>query len=378
LPPVKPGHEISPQVSGVGSARAPRWRGELENINRKAEAKENARRQMLLAAETGQDVAPETVAEAEEDYEEPIVTRTAPPWLLSTVIHLVLLLILALITTPAGAGLGRVLLVMGLSEQQTDSTLTEFTIEAPIEVGEDLETLESVETSIDSREIFSMTQPIAEEIVAPKQIGEGPAPIDVAMPMFNGRTGAMKKTLLSIYGGTPATEEAVVSGLAWLKRNKQRDGSWSMRGPYGDGGHSENRIAATAMALLAFMGDGNTHKSGEYKDEVLGGIKYLIRKQGRDGFMARGTPGHEKMYAQAQATIALCELYAMTGDSWLRPPAQSAVKFAEGAQSTEGGWRYEPRFDADTSVTGWYVMALKSAATTDLEVNASKLLGFGQ
>ena len=374
LPPVKQGPEISPSVSGVGSARAPRWRGELDSINRKAEAKENARRQILLAAETGQEVPPETVAEAEDDYyEEPAVTRSAPPWLLSTVIHLVLLLILALITTPAGAGIGKVLLVMGLSEQQTDSTLTEFTIEAPTELSEDMETLDSIETAIDAREIFMMTQPIAEEVVAPKQVGEGPTTIDVATPMFNGRSGAMKKALLSIYGGTPDTENAVASGLAWLKRNKQRDGSWSMRGPYDDGSHSENRIAATAMALLAFMGDGNTHKAGEYKKEVLDGIKYLIRKQGRDGFMARGTPGHEKMYAQAQATIALCELYAMTGDSWLRPPAQSAVKFAEGAQSSEGGWRYEPRFDSDTSVTGWYVMALKSAATTDLDVNASKL-----
>ena len=63
----------------------------------------------------------------------------------------------------------------------------------------------------------------------------------------------------------------------------------------------------------------------------------------------------------------------MTNDSWLRPKAQLAIDFAESAQSSEGGWRYRPRYDSDTSVTGWYVMALKSAQASGLEVNDSKL-----
>ena len=155
------------------------------------------------------------------------------------------------------------------------------------------------------------------------------------------------------------TEDAVNLGLKWLQRNQQPNGSWSMTGRYSDGGISENRTAATAMALLAFQGAGNTHQSGEYQKEVEKGIKYLIGQQGRDGFMAKNARGHEKMYAQAQATIALCELYAMTKDSWLRPRAQLAVDYAESAQSNEGGWRYEPRMDSDTSVTGWFVLGLK-------------------
>ena len=77
------------------------------------------------------------------------------------------------------------------------------------------------------------------------------------------------------------------------------------------------------------------------------------------------------MYAQAQATIAICELYGMTKDSWLRPRAELAIKFAEKSQSPEGGWRYEPNFDSDTSVTGWFVMALESGRAGGLEVNIS-------
>ena len=137
--------------------------------------------------------------------------------------------------------------------------------------------------------------------------------------MFSGRTGAMKQALLARYGGTAETQEAVKMGLEWLKRNQNRKGGWSMRGPYGDGNFSENEASATAMALIAFMGDGHTHRSGDYVDVVEKGIKYLVKLQDRSGFMASSARGHEQMYAQAQATIALCELYGMTKDSWLRP-----------------------------------------------------------
>ena len=63
----------------------------------------------------------------------------------------------------------------------------------------------------------------------------------------------------------------------------------------------------------------------------------------------------------------------MTKDSWLRPRAQLALDFAMEAQSPQGGWRYEPKFDSDTSVTGWYVMALESGRAAGLELNSSVL-----
>ena len=61
----------------------------------------------------------------------------------------------------------------------------------------------------------------------------------------------------------------------------------------------------------------------------------------------------------------------MTKDSWLRDRAQLALKFAQDAQASLGGWRYEPGFDSDTSVTGWFVMALKSGRSAGLEVRES-------
>lgn len=375
LPPVRSAPEISPRVSGVGSAAAPRWRGELNDIQRNAEAKQAARRAVLLAAETGQAVPEEALAAAAEDEEstQDRVKQSMPSWLVSTVMHLVALLILALIAGPGRSGVGRIMLDLGFSEQPSDQAeLTEFAIESPLEVGEDIESSE-VPVELDVADLFAAVEPAEELEITEVELGLGPEVSSVAAPMFDGRTGAMKKALLSIYGGNTDTVNAVELGLAWLARNQQRGGSWSMRGPYRDGSSSENKTAATAMAILAFCGDGNTHQSGKYQENVKSGLRFLVAQQGRDGFMAKQAQSHQQMYAQAQATIALCELYAMTNDSWLRPKAQLAIDFAESAQSSEGGWRYRPRYDSDTSVTGWYVMALKSAQASGLEVNDSKL-----
>ncbi len=357
LPPVRPVVE-SQVASGVGAAKGLRWRGELKNL-RKSESNRgdengdgNGKGQLSGGA-----------AESTKDH----VTREAPPWLVSMVIHLILLLVLALISTPAGSGIGRVILSIGQSERATSAELTEFEI-ATDDVINDGEVLEESVVDVDLSSVFETAELSDVQEITPVELGLG-AEVAPVKPMFNGRSGAMKKALLAIYGGTSETQEAVARGLAWLKRNQKKNGSWSMRGPYGDGGLSENEAAATAMALLAFLGDGHTHMEGEYADVVEKGMKFLVGKQDRSGFFARGARSHEKMYAQAQATIAVCELYAMTKDSWLRPRAQLALDFAVESQSKEGGWRYEPNFDSDTSVTGWYVMALESGRAAGLEVD---------
>jgi hypothetical protein len=59
----------------------------------------------------------------------------------------------------------------------------------------------------------------------------------------------------------------------------------------------------------------------------------------------------------------------MTGDEELRGPAQRAIDFIEATQNPQfGGWRYEPRKEADTSVSGWQLMALKSGDLAGLKV----------
>ena len=369
LPPVRLPSDERP-TSGVGWAKGVRWRGELDGIRSSVQGgtRHGAAR---TADSTLGDVPPSELSDPGEDR----FRFAAPPWLVSLVIHLIFLLVLALITTPVGSGIGNLILTIGKSDGDPSVELSEFdfsTEDSLIKAESILPTEVESELDVEMPELF---EAVEETTVSPTLVplDMGLASSDVAKPMFGGRTGAMKASLLSMFGGTADTQDSVKRGLEWLKRNQTRKGGWSMKGPYSDGNHSENETAATAMAMLAFLGDGHTHRSGDYVQEMEKAAKYLVAMQDRSGFMARDARSHEQMYAQAQATIALCELYGMTKDSWLRPRAELAISFAEQSQSNLGGWRYSPNDDADTSVTGWFVLALKSAQSAGLDVNDSKL-----
>jgi hypothetical protein len=183
----------------------------------------------------------------------------------------------------------------------------------------------------------------------------------------------MKNALLGKYGGTATTEASVRAGLEWLKKNQEPTGGWSLVGKYQNGSSIENRCSATAMALIAFQGAGHTHKDGDFKKEVAKGWKALLAMQDRDGLFYHEGLSHQQLYAQAQATIAVCELYGMTKDQEYKKPAQLAIDYAVKSQAPEGGWRYTPGQDSDTSVTGWFVIALQSAMMAGLEVPSPTL-----
>lgn len=197
---------------------------------------------------------------------------------------------------------------------------------------------------------------------------------------LNGRQPGMKKALLAAYGGNKLTEAAVRDGLKWLVKNQQKDGSWSLAGPYSDGiKRGDNREAATAMALLAFQGAGNTTEYGEHQAVVKRGWYYLLKQQDSDGSFYREGPFGHRFYTHGQATIAICELFAMTKDPALRSQykasAEKAIDFCVKTQSSPGGWKYDVNISSDLSVTGWILMGLQSARMAGLEVPTKTLAG---
>jgi len=368
----------APVPSGIGSAKVDRWRDELPDLQNGPTDKQASRKPATekqvgshRSAASRTAAAHSNADPGHEPTTEERIKRSAPPWLVSTVFHLILLLVLALISTPAGGRLGRLMLEIGSSEGTEDTAFDDFAIDISEMPFDDSRDLTDSKSEVDVTSAFEALNDASAEQMVPVEIGSA-AMAEIAKPMFNGRSGAMKKALLTIFGGTQQTQDAVELGLDWLRRNQLPDGSWSMQGPYEDTAVIENKTAATAMALLAFLGDGNTHQDGPYAKQVDRGVRFLIKGQARNGLIAEKAGSHnQQSYAQAQATIVLCELYGMSQDSWLRDKAQLAVEFAEQAQSPQGGWRYYPKGDSDTSVTGWYVMALQSAMSAGLNVDRS-------
>ena len=199
----------------------------------------------------------------------------------------------------------------------------------------------------------------------------------LTLALLRGREEGRRDALVLAAGGSGETEVAVGKALAWLAKCQEEDGFWSLKGVYDDPANQENRLAATAMALLAFQGAGHTPTSGSYRESVQKAWKALAARQFDDGCfeVPPSVPHLHRMYSHAQATIAACELAGMTGEASHREVARKAVAYAVAAQGPNGGWRYGPGEPGDMSVTGWYVMALKSGEMAGLDVPPQTFAG---
>ncbi len=169
--------------------------------------------------------------------------------------------------------------------------------------------------------------------------------------------------------------EAIQDGLRWIVKQQESDGRWRLNGDYADAGTIETDTGATALALLALLGDGQTHIDGDYQVEVRKGLEWLRQTQRANGdFFDIEEQGREAhFYSHAQATIAYCEALALTEDESLRGPAEKGVQFLIDSQNQLlGGWKYRPLNDdgiGDLSVTGWALMALHSARMANINVD---------
>lgn len=316
-----------------------------------------------------------------------LVFQAVPAWVISTLVHLVILLILGLVSLTDPARIVNILTASSLQGEGPE--MDEFAI-AQFDPG-DLPEMEEVTESAVVTEVVEVVEPMPME--APMELATVPLDIsDLASQMappaaslqtlaslqgsgINSRSDEMKKRLLRDYGGNAASESAVTEALKWLARHQLPNGGWTYQhhlvcnGRCGDPGevkYAKSLNAATSMALLPFLGAGQTHYSGEFKEVVRRGLLFLINngKAGRSG----GLPvldlrdGAGNMYSHGLAAITLCEAYAMSEDPALAVPAQAALNFIVYAQCRDGGWRYQPQQadGGDTSVVGWQVMALKS------------------
>jgi Squalene-hopene cyclase C-terminal domain len=182
-------------------------------------------------------------------------------------------------------------------------------------------------------------------------------------------------------GGSPESEAAVKDGLAWLARHQADDGYWSAEEkcekdqPCQTLNVERAMVAQTGLALLAFQAGGNYYFNDEkYSPQVTRGLDWLVKQQKSDGSLFGQ---HSTWYEHGMSTFALAEAcaIALAYDEDAEPryldAATRAIGFMERHQYAGGGWRYDLDGDGvgDTSVSGWQVLALKSAMEAKIEVS---------
>ena len=97
---------------------------------------------------------------------------------------------------------------------------------------------------------------------------------------YGGRGGGGKGK-----GGGKSYAAAIDAGLQWLKNHQDEDGKWDCDGfmkhddassEVCDGpGNAVHDVGVTGLALLAFLGDGSTLRSGPYKEPIKKGVTWL-------------------------------------------------------------------------------------------------------
>jgi hypothetical protein len=326
-----------------------------------------------------------------------ILFQAVPSWLVSMLVHMLVLVLLGLMTIADPVQIVNVLTASSNGEEGPE--IEEFTIQE-VDPGEVAESEEMTEPMVDMPETVENVEPMAVDV--PMDVAMVPVDVtDFAAEMapagaalqsissmtsqsFSSRSVDMKKKLLREYGGNASSESAVNKALKWIALHQTPQGGWTYqhslvcRGACGNPGedqHARAFNAATAMALLPFLGAGQTHMAGDYKDTVRRGLLFLVNNGKPKNFggvqMLDFTEPGGTLYSHGLVAILLCEAYAMTEDPALMGPAQAALNFTYYAQSpSDGGWRYAPRstVESDTSVTGWHVMAMKSGYMGHLTV----------
>lgn len=311
----------------------------------------------------------------------------APAWLISMIVHMGLMLLFALITFSTDTSTRDVALLMQLEAGTESAALVQVARTNQEELSrEDAVPLDTPLPSEPLSDLGSMviqvpspsSSPLEQTTVHEAAIrSENDLMQKLLTPLSSGKLGDRspegRANAVSQGESSAASEESLERALRWLAEHQHNDGGWSFRledpnGPcHGQCDHlRENpedapipRTAATGLCLLAFMGAGHTHQSGEYAETVRRGL-YFLRGQAN-----RTSRGYDlqtgSMYGQGIAALAIAEAFVLTGDEEFRELLEGTTMFCASAQHTSGGWGYLPGGPPDITLTAWQVIALKTS-----------------
>jgi hypothetical protein len=179
-------------------------------------------------------------------------------------------------------------------------------------------------------------------------------------------------------------DDAIERGLIFLRKQQSGDGSWPGLGLnlLGIGGRGSGDPAVSALAVMAFLSAGHVPGEGPHGEAIESGIRFVMNSQQRNGLFAGQAAGGTEMYCHGICTLMLAEAAGMTEGKLaetLRQRLEAAVTCIlaaqrKGAHTDAGGWRYRlVGTDADLSVTGWQLMALRGAKNLGSDVPADRI-----
>lgn len=181
-------------------------------------------------------------------------------------------------------------------------------------------------------------------------------------------------------------DAAVERGLNFLISQQLPDGSFQTME------HAQPGV--TSLCVLGFMAHGHTPGDGMYGERLEQATEFIMACQKENGLITLYGPDGPKIdrgvsheigtaaaYNHAIASLTLCEMYGM-GRAKQRAQMQRVIdKALEAALEMQrwpkdnagdkGGWRYVDDLDqndSDLSVTGWYLMFLRSARNAGFNV----------
>jgi hypothetical protein len=179
---------------------------------------------------------------------------------------------------------------------------------------------------------------------------------------------------------------AVNRALEWLATQQQPDGSFPTL--------ETGQPGVTSLCVLAFMAHGHNPGDGPYGERLQRAVGYIMQCQKENGLITLHGPegarlnrnisheiGYPGAYNHGIASLTLAEVYGM---GHMRQSAQIQKVINKSLLATlemqrwpkdlavdYGGWRYIDNYDhndSDLSVTGWYLMFLRSARNAGFNV----------
>ncbi|MDF1700352.1 MAG: terpene cyclase/mutase family protein [Planctomycetota bacterium] len=328
---------------------------------------------------------------SEEDFNAQLygALRQSPWWMVSIALHVFAFVILAMFNTSETVAQETRTITMSpgepdeapdeiekTQEQTKEVNETDLVVKEPLLVDDPVLDKPQTENDLDSADVFGED--------------EGFSDAHLGGPSKNGTVGIGGDAGGSPFGpggrlpgggggGSPSTfHDALDAALRWLAAHQSPDGGWEAAGfhrwcdgrpvtdparmPDGLGG-ANNDPGVTGLALCAFLGAGYTNRGKHPFNKVVSkGLRYLKNIQDPEGcFGPRNS--QQYIYNHAIAALAMVEAFGMTGSPIWKGAAQRGLDFIALARNPYFVWRYGVKpGDNDTSVTGWMMMALKSAA----------------